>query len=531
MSRKRVGMHRLQEMVRLHRLGEPCHEVARKLRMGPNAERKYRKAIQAEGLLVGPPDELPSVEDLKAAVERHHPPVVAQQQRSSIQRWQGEVAKMLERDATPTAIYDTLRSRPQKDFDGSLSAVKRMVARLKKAQPPQPDDVAIPMCFAPGSTAQVDFGYVGRLLDPETGVERKAWVFVMVLGHSRHRFDRVVFDQRAATWIEVHVEAFAFFGAVPKTVVPDNLKAAVIRASFGVDRPDGALNRSYRELAQHYGFQIDPTPPRAPKKKGQVENGVKYVKNNFFKPRSFEDIHDANAQLDAWVLNIAGTRTHGTTGRQPLEMFESAEKPAMLALPQRDYQHIEWKRAKVHRDCRFVFERALYPVPWRFIESEVWVRATPSSLEVYADDERIITHARGVPVPDEVLHRCLPQERRELRRRNPGFWIERADAISEEVGAYIRDVFDSDAVLSKLRVVQAMVVELEKYPTHRAEGACRRASHFGNYTFKGLRNILRNGLDFLALPGVESAPDVCAQSKFRFARSVEELLPEPTEAA
>ncbi len=98
---------------------------------------------------------------------------------------------------------------------------------------------------------------------------RQAYVFVMVLGHSRHMVARLVFDQKVATWLQLHVEAFEELGGVPEVVVPDNLKTAVVRAAFGVGGAT-ALNRSYRELARHYGFKVDPAPIYQPKKKGKV---------------------------------------------------------------------------------------------------------------------------------------------------------------------------------------------------------------------------------------------------------------------
>jgi transposase len=98
----------------------------------------------------------------------------------------------------------------------------------------------------------------------------------MVLSYSRHQFARVVFDQRTETWLRLHVEAFAALGGVPRVVVPDNLKAAVIRGAFGASE-EPTLNRSYRELARHYGFKIDPAPPLKPEKKGKVESGVKWT--------------------------------------------------------------------------------------------------------------------------------------------------------------------------------------------------------------------------------------------------------------
>jgi transposase len=97
--------------------------------------------------------------------------------------------------------------------------------------------------------------------------------------------------QKVETWLRLHIEAFEHFQGAAMIVVPDNLKSAVIRAAFTPSEPT-TLNRSYRELARHYKFKIAPTPPRSPEKKGKVESGVKYVKNNFFAARP--DERDAN---------------------------------------------------------------------------------------------------------------------------------------------------------------------------------------------------------------------------------------------
>jgi transposase len=107
-----------------------------------------------------------------------------------------------------------------------------MTARWKRAQRPSADDVAIPVHTAPGQQAQVDFGYVGKLVDPTTGKRRKAWVFVKVLSHSRLLYAEVVFSHDVETWLALHRRAFKAFGRVPLVVVPDNLKAAVIKAAF-----------------------------------------------------------------------------------------------------------------------------------------------------------------------------------------------------------------------------------------------------------------------------------------------------------
>src|SRR5690606_12162928 len=208
----------------------------------------------------------------------------------------------------------------------------------------RPEDVAIPVETRAGEVAQVDFGYVGYLVDPQSGKLRKAWVFVMVLGFSRHMFARIVFDQSVRTWLRLHVEAFAALGGVVETVVPDNLKSAVIRAAFGVGEGT-SLNRSYRELARHYGFKIDPTPVYDPRKKGKVESSVKYVKGNFFRGQDGRPADELQGELDRWVREIAGTREHGTTGQRPLETFLAWEQPALLDLPGVAFEMVEWKEA------------------------------------------------------------------------------------------------------------------------------------------------------------------------------------------
>ena len=337
-------MHQLQELVRLHRAGCGCREVARLVGISPNTERTYRHALEAADLLQGPPDALPPLETLRAALG----PKARPQEVSSVERWRPVIESRLEAGAGPKAIFDWLRVH-EPDFKGSYWAVKRWCRRWQDRRGPTPEDVAIPVHTAPGQVAQVDFGYCGWLVDPKSGKSRRAWVFVMVLAHRRHFFAQVVFDQKLTTWVRLHVEAFHFFGGVPQVLVPDNLKAAVTRAAFGLgDNP--SLNRTYRELARHFRFRVDPTPPYAPTKKGKVERAIKYVKQSFFAAWQPESLPEANEQLARWNREVASVRTHGATRRVPIEVFEGEEAPALQGLPIEPYDLILWKEAKVHRD-------------------------------------------------------------------------------------------------------------------------------------------------------------------------------------
>ncbi|MCA9521752.1 MAG: IS21 family transposase [Myxococcales bacterium] len=518
---RRIEMYRLQDLVRLHRMKTSCREVAKLLGMSPNTERRYRDVIAEAGMLDGALDELPTLEELTRVVSAKIQERPVHWAPSSVARWQAAIEEMLEKGARPKAIYDKLRLN-EAPFKGSLSAVKRMCKRLERAKGVSPEDVVIPVETQPGECAQVDFGYVGKLYDPVEGRLRKAWVFVLVLGYSRRMVARLVFDQRQETWLELHIEAFHELGGVPAVLVPDNLKAAVVRAAFCID-DEVWLNRSYRELARHYGFIVDPTPVNQPKKKGKVESAVKYIKRNFFKPRGPMDIDEARRELQRWVCEIANERIHGTTRRKPRVVFEDEEQRALRPLPPTRYELAVWKKATVHPDCHVNFANRLYSVPWQLVGQQVWLRATATTLVAYANNERVATHSRREPGVRTTDERHLPEQRAAWRHRSRGYWEQRAAQLGPDVAAYIQEVFEADDALSQLRAVQSIVSHLEGFPPERAAAACRRARYYANYSYQGIKNILKKALDLEPLPN-ERQPALGMLTNPRFARSIDELL-------
>ena len=501
MSAQGISMHRLQELVRLHRLGgTAAHEIAASLRMSPNTERRYRNALTAAGLLVGAVDALPSLEELKNAIEAELPATEPPQQQSSIAEWRPQVKELLEKGLTPKAIHDRLRLKHPEQYQGHIGAVKRMVKRLRREGGVTAEEIVIPVDTKPGHTAQVDFGYAGLRYDPATGRTRKAWVFVMVLGYSRHKYVEYVFDQKAETWVKLHINAFKELECVPAEIVTDNLKAAVLKAAFSSSE-DTVLNRSYRELARHYGFKIAPTPPRAPKKKGKVESGVKYVNANFGKGRDGEDITTSNTEVRRWVREIAGTRTHGSTGREPLEVFEQEERPAMLPLPAQPYRIVIWHKATVHQDSHFHFDGRLYSVPWQHVAPKgekatvVWARATATTVTAYIDDVRITDHDRLGLGRRSTKEEHLPEHRRDYRHRDAEYWRERAELRGAEVRALIDAVLDHDPVRSRVDTACSCLKLLETLSPERAMSVARHALNFGNVHYRELKRIVEHHLD------------------------------------
>ena len=522
-ANRRTNMHRLQELVRLHRMGIGAREVARLLGMSPNTERAYRSALKSEGLLHGSEEELPALAKLRAAIFRQRPPpAMPSHEVSSVEEWRPRIETLVAKGLTARPIFDRLLQE-EEDFSGSYWAVKRLCRRIRASRGIQPHEVAIPVETMAGDIAQVDFGYAGKLVCPETHVPRRAWVFVLTLGYSRHMYAEVVFDQKSTTWVALHMRAFKALGGVPRTLVPDNLKAAVIRTAFKVDG-DSELNRSYRELARYYGFKIDPTPPRAPRKKGKVESSVKYVKNNALAGRDGEALDAVNRALSRWVEEIAGTRVHGTTGKAPLHVFQLEERSSLLALPEKPYEVVVWKKAKVHQDTHLVFDGRLYSAPWTYIGQSLWVRATPSTVAILNEkDERIVTHSRRGKGKRVTVEAHLPEHRRDLRHRSQTYWEDRAANIGPETATLAKAIFDADDVLSQLRKVQSIVTHLEDFPKERAEAASKRAFFYGTFSYRGVKRILSQALDLQPLPSAFLMPAHQGRPP-RFARNLDELL-------
>ena len=519
MAARRTDMHRLQELIRLHRQGLKGRAIGRALQMGRDTVRVYVQAFARAGVLQGGVDLLPDVAILEAALHAELPARPLPTRSSSIESFRPQVEELTLRGAGPKAIFDRLR-RLDPDFPGSLSAIKRMCRRLQRERGVRPQDVVIRVETPPGEFAYVDFGYAGLRYDKERGILRKSWVFVMVLGYSRHMVAWLVFDQKVSTWLWLHVRAFEALGGVPRVIVPDNLKAAVVRAAFGID-DEPLIHRSYRELARHSGFRIEPTRPCTPEHKGKVESGVKYVRRSLLATLDSVDLAQDDAALQVWLREIAGKRVHGTIARVPAAVFAEEERPTLLPLPQARYELVLWKRAKLHRDSHVQIDGAFYSAPWPHLHQELWARTSAREIVLFHQDRRVAWHRRVGRGQRSTVPEHLPDHRVDLRERSRSFWEMRAESIGPATLQLVTKVFDSDDVLSRLRPVQAIVTHLGGFPRERAEAAARRALHFGSTSYAALKNILRRGLDLEPLP----APSTRSWLKHaRFARTPSEIV-------
>lgn len=511
MAGRRKDVLDIREIVRRMRLGEPDRRIGRDLGVSRNTVAQYRAWAEHEGFLAAAELPEPGVLEtrLKAAM-----PEPAPGPESSLEPYRDFVREKVAEGVELRALLGLLT---ECGFRGSYSALRRFARKLRAKHP----EIFLRVETPPGQEAQVDFGYVGEIFDPAQGRLRKAWVFVMTLSWSRHMYAEIVFDQRVETWVELHVRAFEGFGGGVERVVLDNLRAGIVRTVVH----DQEAQRSYRELAEHYGFLIAPCRPKTPRHKGKVENGVHYVKRNALAGRKWEtpdqNVRHANEHLRRWLLKTAGVRDHGTTHEKPLARFE-IEKPHLKALPATRYEVTVWKCVKVHPDCHVVFDYSYYSAPHRLVGQELWLRALPRRLELFHNHERVTTHARVLRRGQwATIADHLPPEKLQGLRPVPQALRVRAQMMGASVAELVEQLLGTRP-LDRLRTAQAILGLARKYGAERLDAACRRALAFDQTGYHVLKSILKNGLDLRPLE--EEVPRGPLPKTAQFARPASDFV-------
>jgi transposase len=507
MAGTRKDLMDIRDLIRRLQASPNDSRIQRDTGINRRTIRRYRQWAAEHGLLTGP---LPSLEALAQLVQTTLTAPPPPQTRSSLEPYREFILALHAQDVEGAAIWQRLKETYQ--VTASLSAVYRLLQHHAPATSTATVRVETP----PGVEAQVDFGFAGRLRDPETGTLRKAWLFVMTLSHSRHQYVEFVWDQSIATWLTAHQHAFAFFGGVPTRIVIDNLKAAITKAC--VDDPQVQL--AYRECAEHYGFLIAPCRPRTPEHKGKVEQGgVHYVKRNFLGGRTPTTIAEANTQVRDWCQTTAGLRIHGTTKQQPLHQFTAVEQATLQPLPRTAYDLAQWKVATVHRDCYVVFDNAFYSVPFRLIGHTVRVRGGSREIRLYTDDWQLVaTHPRASqPGERQTLPDHLPPDKVPGLLAGHASYREQAASIGTATAQVVETLF-ADQTIDRLRTVGRILRLAERYGAARLEAACARALTFAEPTHRTIKQILVQGLD-------QTAPEPATpKPAHTFVRTAAELL-------
>jgi hypothetical protein len=296
--------------------------------------------------------------------------------------------------------------------------------------------------------------------------------------------------------------AWAFFGGVFATVIPDNMKSIVDRA----DGLEPRFNQAFVEYAQARGFVIDPARVRSPKDKPRVERVVPYVRNNFFAGETFIDLADAQRRADVWARDRAGMRIHGTTQLRPAEHFRLEEAPVLASAPTVPYDVPVYATAKVHRDHHIEVVKALYSIPGNLIGSRVEVRADRSLVRVFSRGQLIKVHPRQKPGGRSTDPEDLPSDKTIYAMRDLDKLQRMAASHGPAIGAYATALLDIPLPWTKMRQVYALLGLVKKWGPDRVNAACERALDAEAVNVPLIGRMLERGTEHGGDPPAEAAP-------------------------
>jgi len=409
---------------------------------------------------------------------------------SSCLPWLSQVEAAIAIGLSAQRIYQDLVG--EHGFGGSYQAVKRFVRQLRRTQPVP----FVRMEVEPGQEAQVDFGR-GAWVTVE-GKRKRPHLFRIVLSHSRKGYSEVVWRQTTESFIRCLENAFRYFGGVPKTLVIDNLRAAVTRA----DWYDPELNAKVEEFCRHYGTVILPTRPAMPRHKGKIESGVNYGQDNALKGRSFESLSAENLFLLDWESGVADTRIHGTTRRQVGKVFQEVERSQLLPLPASLFPVFEEAPRTVHRDGYIELQRAYYSVPPEYVGRQVWVRWESRLVRVFnLRREVIAVHVLAEPGKFTTDPNHLGSPHRRIIQHSLEHLLDRARLIGAHTGSWAEAMVQQRGPIGT-RVLHGLLALAQKHPVRALESAAQKALHHGAWRLRDLRTLLEQvgpapQLDFL----------------------------------
>jgi transposase len=399
---------------------------------------------------------------------------------SRCEPWRAIIIQGLERGLTARRIWQDLRA--DHGFEGDYQSVQRFARRLNHGSP-------LPfrrMECGPGEEAQVDFGK-GAPVITSAGKRTRPHLFRIVLSCSRKAYSEVVPRQTTEQFIRCIENAFCHFGGVTKTLVIDNLKAAVTQA----DWYDPELNPKIQEFCRHYGTVVLPTRVRTPRHKGKIERGVGYAQSNALRGRTFTSVAEQNRFLAEWESTVADTRIHGTTRKQVGKVFAEVEKPALLPLPPGRFPCFQEAQRIVNRDGHVEVAKAYYSAPPEFLGRTVWARWDGHVVRLFDQQLRqIAIHAQHEPGRFTTDAKHIAPEKRGGIERGAAWWLNKASFIGAHAGSWAQSILRERGIHG-VRIVMGLVSLTNRHPARTIEQACQVAQSHGAHRLRDIRNLLK----------------------------------------
>lgn len=280
-------------------------------------------------------------------------------------------------------LYAMARER---GFDGGQDYFRHVVSRYR---PKPPAEAYQRLRTLPGEQGQVDWAHFGKLA--VGNALRALWAFVMVLSYSRKLFLRFYFGSAMPAFLHGHVSAFTYFGGVPRELLYDNLKSAVLERVGDAIR----FHPTLLEISAHYRFLPKPVAPARGNEKGRVERAIRFVRDSFFAARTFRDIDDLNHQARAWCNGESSDRRCPGDRRRSVQDVFIEEQPRLITLPDEPFPVDERVPAEIGKTPYARFDLNDYSVPHEFTQRTLTIVASLDMVRILDGQNVVATHVRS----------------------------------------------------------------------------------------------------------------------------------------
>ena len=507
MPAQRLSMRHIREVLRLKWVGGLSdRKIAQSLQISRPTVAEYVRRAQAAGLSWPLP---PSLDDLALECQLFATTHTPSAPRCPPPDWPQVHRELRRKGVTLFLLWQEYKAVTPEGVQYSqfCAAYRQWAGRL---------DLVMRQSHRAGEKLFVDYaGHTIPVVNPLTGEVQDAAIFIAVLGASNYTFAEATWSQSLPDWIGSHIRAFEAFGGVPSVVVPDNLRAAVSRAH----RYEPELNRTYADLAQHYGFAVLPARVARPRDKAKVEVGVQIVERWMLarlRHYTFFALAEVNTALTTLRAEL-NTRPFQKLPGSRQSVFEALDRPALQPLPPQPYAYAEWKLVRVNIDYHVEIDGHYYSVPYRLVRQQLEVRLSAHVVEIFSQGQRVASHQRS---PHKGRHSTvaahMPTAHQDYAEWTPQRLIRWAATAGEATAQVVETILTTRPHPQQgFRACLGLMRLGKRYGASRLEAACQRALTLRACSYKSIESMLKHDLDRQPLPAMRTAPPAITHGNIR----------------
>ena len=311
---------------------------------------------------------------------------------SKLDAFRDRIVQLLQQH--PYTVPQLLQRLRTEGYTGSYTILRVFARQVSPNRPP----AFLTLHFAPGETAQVDWGSAGMMTVGST--RRRVSFFAMVLCFSRQLYVEFTLGEAMEHWLACHQNALVYFKGVPSQIMVDNCKVAVLSHPVG---QSAVFHPRYADFAAYHGFAIKACGVRQAQQKGRVERSIGYIKQNFLAGLELTSLPALNAAARQWLDTVANVRLHGQTQKRPMDLFEQ-EQPKLRPLHAYPYDTATTRTVVSRKIFRVLLDTNRYSVPVRYASASLKLKVDTNRLRIYHQEQLIAEHVRSYDRHQDFEH-------------------------------------------------------------------------------------------------------------------------------